>query len=43
MSLGGKKIIEDAGGLEAYDTMVRAKRTKGPKLELVHNPRITFD
>jgi hypothetical protein len=43
MSMDGNKIIEEAGGPEAYDAMVRAKRVKGPKADLVRNPQISFD
>jgi hypothetical protein len=43
MSKEGEKIIQDAGGLEAYDAMVRAKKIKGPKVELVRKAQITFD
>ena len=43
MSKEGEKIIEEAGGLEAYDAMVRAKKVKGPKVELVRKAQITFD
>ncbi|MCX6651331.1 MAG: transglutaminase family protein [Methanomassiliicoccales archaeon] len=43
MSTNGKKIIEDAGGLEAYDAMVRAKRVKMPMVKMENTGQITFD
>jgi len=43
MSTEGWKIIEDAGGLEAYDTMVRAKRVKMPTVTMENRSQIVFD
>jgi len=43
MSRDGWKVIEDAGGLEAYDAMVRAKRTKMPMVTLDNRSQIVFD
>jgi len=43
MSIDGRKIIEDAGGLEAYDAMVRAKRTKMPMVTMENRSQIVFD
>jgi hypothetical protein len=43
MSKEGEKIIQDAGGLEAYDAMVRAKRVKMPMVNIENKGQITFD
>jgi hypothetical protein len=42
-NIAGKKIIEDAGGEEAYDAMARKKRTtQSPKLDLSDKKGIVF-
>ena len=39
----GKKIIEDAGGKQAYDAMTRKKRiSQSPKPDLSDNKGIVF-
>jgi hypothetical protein len=39
----GKKVIEDAGGREAYDAMARKKRAaQSPKLDLSDKKGIVF-
>ena len=39
----GKKIIEDAGGKEAYDAMARKKRaSQAPTLDLSDKKGIVF-
>jgi len=43
MSKEGEKIIEEAGGLEAYDAMVRAKRVKMPMVSMENRSQIVFD
>lgn len=43
MSLDGMNVIEDAGGPEAYDAMVRAKKVKGPRMAMENKGQITFD
>jgi hypothetical protein len=43
MSKDGWKVIEDAGGLEAYDAMVRAKRVKMPMVTMDNRSQIVFD
>ncbi len=43
MSIDGRKIIEEAGGPEAYDAMVRAKRTKMPMVTMENRSQIVFD
>jgi hypothetical protein len=40
----GRKIIEDAGGVEAYDRMARAEKgAKKPKLEIEKTQKIVFE
>jgi len=39
----GKKVIEEAGGLEAYDAKVRANMIKMPSVHLENKGQITFD
>jgi hypothetical protein len=43
MSKEGEKIVEEAGGLEAYDAMVRAKRVKMPMVSMENRSQIVFD
>jgi hypothetical protein len=43
LSTEGDKIIADAGGIEAYNAMVRAKTVKMPKMEMENIGQITFD
>jgi len=43
MSEKGENIIEDAGGLEAYDAMVRAKRVKMPMVNIENRSQDVFD
>ena len=38
----GKKIIEEAGGEEAYDEMIRQKAKKAPKVELERREELIF-
>lgn len=43
MSRDGWRIIEEAGGLEAYDAMTRAKRVKMPMVTMENRSQIVFD
>jgi len=43
MSQDGYKLIEEMGGPEAYDAMVRAKCVKRPMVEIQNHSQITFD
>jgi hypothetical protein len=40
----GRKVIEKAGGVEAYDRMVRSQEgAKKPELKIEHKPQIVFE
>ncbi|MCG7844656.1 MAG: transglutaminase family protein [Methanomassiliicoccales archaeon] len=39
----GRMIIEEAGGVEAYDAKVRAQMVKMPKMEMENKGQLTFD
>ena len=40
----GRKIIKDAGGVKAYDRMIRSQEEfKKPKMNIEHKPQIIFE